>query len=687
MQTDPVSAEWLGLDQDPVRPAPPRPRMDLRRLWPLPAAAAPVAIVVATVAILGPTPYRLLHDQEPGLATSMLSALLRLSNDASCAVTLGSLAVAAFVLARKSRTGINLDRDLAVARVASIVWLVGSALSIGVDGADQEGLSLSKLFTPGALGYLITASYLPGAWIASTCCAGVVFVASWLVHRWTSVAFLAAVTALAGLAPVMVGQVLVGPNHDFASDATIFATPAAAILFGAPVAMLARWHAVGPPGPQTIRRLRRLVFWCAGVAAAGDGITYWVQSAGRPLTSATGLLFLPRIIVPLAAVAIFFVIPRRLRRGLRRFQLAGLAAACALALGVTDAMVRIPPPVFFGPTDAQDQYLGYSVNAPLNPASLFLGARVNILFLVMAVAGVACYLGWLRTLRRRGESWPAGRTVAWLLGWAGVVVTTSSGVGPYSAASYAVHMGLHMSLNMLCPLLLVLGGPVTLALRALRTHAPSEHAGAREWLEALRHSRLNKIATNPMLILGVFVGSYYAIYLTPFFGWAMRYHWAHQAMTVEYLEIGYAFFALVIGVDEAPRPLPHLGKLGLVLAAMPFHAFFGVIVMTAKAPLAGLYFHYLDPVWLGNLMHDQQVAGAIAWSASEVPLLVVVILLVAQWTRQDARSAARAGVGIEASRADAAYDQMLVRLAERRAADPVAARAAPRPNEKGEPPR
>ena len=647
--------------------APPRPAF--RRpllLWSV--AAIPLSIVIVAVGVLGRTPYDWLDRAYPGALTSYASALLRLATDAATAVTLGSLVVAAFVIARKSRNAIDNDRDLRVTRIAASAWLAGSVLLIAVDAADASGRGLSTLLEPGAFGYLVTASYLPGAWIVSAVCALVVLIAANAIGTWVSTAVLAAISALGILAPVMVGQVLVGPNHDFAGDVAIFGTPATGILLGATVTMIARWSMTGPPGPRTAKRFRTLVLWCWAIALAADSVLYFVQSAGRPFTSPTGILYIVRLVVPTILVLGAFVAPAALRTGLRRGQLVVLLVSCATVLGITTTMLRIPPPVYFVRTSTQELFLGYDVNTPMTPVGLFLNGRINILFLVVSVVGAVVYLVGVRALRRRGDTWPVGRTVSWLLGWVSVVITTSSGIGPYSSASFAVHMGLHMSLNMLGPLLLVLGGPVTLFLRATTAHRKDDFAGPHEWMTATLHSGVTRLAFNPMYALVVFVGSYYAIYMTPFFGWAMRYHWAHQAMTVHYLLIGYIFYALVIGVDAPPRPLPHLGKLGLVLAAMPFHAFFGVIVMTSTTLLASTYYHYLDVSWIGSLHNDQYVAGGIAWSAGELPLVIVVLALVTQWARQDARVAARTDRHIDAGLDDSyeAYNQMLAKLAERR---------------------
>ncbi len=75
-------------------------------------------------------------------------------------------------------------------------------------------------------------------------------------------------------------------------------------------------------------------------------------------------------------------------------------------------------------------------------------------------------------------------------------------------------MILHMSLNMLGPILLVLGGPVTLALRVSAAHRPDEPAGLHEWVNALLAWPFVRHLYNPILVWVTFVGSYWLLYFT-----------------------------------------------------------------------------------------------------------------------------------------------------------------------------
>ena len=135
-------------------------------------------------------------------------------------------------------------------------------------------------------------------------------------------------------------------------------------------------------------------------------------------------------------------------------------------------------------------------------------------------------------------------------------VSTSSGIGRYAAATFSVHMLSHMTLTMLGPVLLALGGPVTLALRVLRPAGRGRPPGPREWVITATSSATARLLTHPLVAFVLFVGSFYVLYLTPLFGEALRYHWAHQLMSLHFLATGYLFFWPLIGVDRRTIRLP-----------------------------------------------------------------------------------------------------------------------------------
>ena len=122
--------------------------------------------------------------------------------------------------------------DLKIVRHSSLVWLCAAICLVPVDAADSSGLTIERLLTPGALPYLVEATYLPRAWIAVVICAGAAFAVSMFARKWTSLVFVIGISMVGVLAPVIVNQVLVGPDHDFGGDAAIIGTPVMAVVFG-----------------------------------------------------------------------------------------------------------------------------------------------------------------------------------------------------------------------------------------------------------------------------------------------------------------------------------------------------------------------------------------------------------------------------------------------------------------------
>ena len=674
--------------------------------WVLVLVVPAAALALGTAAWMGADGYAELTRGYPGPVTALASTALRVVADVSAAVMAGALAHLTLLRARARGACLQVAGafELRVLRAASAVAALGALAAAVVDAGDASGQSLARALDPAALPTLLTGAYLPMAWLVVFAAALVVHLLTYRAARFEHLLVPALLTAVCLLAPVVVTAVLVGPWHDVGTDAATLTTLAAAAALGA-LAVAGLRAAVGRPlARAALARTGLLVVVAAPVAMAYQVVVLAFFSAGDPLSSgATGLLGLVR----LAALGAATVVGVRLRRlaaedadddapagadrgpgsagpaddlaarpGLAPLLAVG-AALAGVFLGAGVAMTRVPPPQYFVPTSIRQVFLGYDVPRAPDAAVLLGDWRVNLLLTTLAVVAVAAYaLGFAR-LRRRGDAWPVVRLVAWTGGWAVVVLVTSTGLGKYSAASFSLHMLVHMCLTMLGPLLMVLAGPTTLALRATRAARRDQAAGLHEWVVAVLQSRWLRVLSNPLLVFVVFVGSYYLLYLTPLFGEAMRFHWAHQVMNLHFIASGYLFYGLVVGVDQPPHPLPHLGRLGFVLAAMPFHAFFAVAVMSSSTVIAQTYYEYLGRTWDTDLLRDQYVGGGIAWAAGEVPLLLVVLALAHQWSRQDAREAKRRDRRADRAQAvrDAggsggeddvdAYNQMLARLAER----------------------
>ncbi|MDI3387996.1 cytochrome c oxidase assembly protein [Streptomyces sp. B-S-A8] len=260
-------------------------------------------------------------------------------------------------------------------------------------------------------------------------------------------------------------------------------------------------------------------------------------------------------------------------------------------------------------------------------------------FLVGCLLALGLY-GWAMVrLRRRGDSWPVGRAVSFVLGVLTVALVMCTKLNDYGMVMFSVHMVQHMVISMLSPILLLLGAPITLALRALPV-AGRGRKGPRELLLMLLHSRYMKIITHPAFTIPLFIASLYALYFTPLFDFLMGSTPGHIAMMVHFLAVGLVFFWPIMGVDPGPHRPGYVMRMLELFAGMPFHAFFGIALMMATQPMVGTYMN--PPASLGiDALADQEAAGGIAWAFSEIPSVVVLVALLFQWRKSEEREARR----------------------------------------------
>jgi putative copper resistance protein D len=284
---------------------------------------------------------------------------------------------------------------------------------------------------------------------------------------------------------------------------------------------------------------------------------------------------------------------------------------------------------------------GIEMPEPPTFSRVLLAYDADGLMLGLLIFAVAIYIKGVIILSRRGDKWPVGRTIAFALGISAIDFATSGGLGVYSRFAFSNHMLSHMVLGMIAPIGIVLGAPITLALRTLPIGRNEQERGIRGSFIALLHSKLSKIYTHPVVALAIFNGSLFALYFTPLFGNLMQGHSGHFFMSIHFLLSGILFFQVLIGVDPMPRKVLHIVKVIIIFAAMSIHAFFSISVMSASTLLDNGYFALLERPWATDLLADQRSGGAIGWAMGEIPILLALLATFIQWTRQDKKEAAR----------------------------------------------
>jgi cytochrome c oxidase assembly factor CtaG/putative copper export protein len=265
----------------------------------------------------------------------------------------------------------------------------------------------------------------------------------------------------------------------------------------------------------------------------------------------------------------------------------------------------------------------------------------SIFMIGLLVLAVALYIKGVVILTRRGDKWPIGRTISFALGISAIDFATSGGLGVYAHFAFSWHMVAHMVLGMIAPIGIVLGAPITLALRTLPQSRDGQELGVRGLLIKALHSRYARVLTNPVVALAIFDGSLFALYFTSLFGGMMQSHQGHLFMSIHFILTGILFFHVIVGVDPNPRKVPHIIRIVILFAAMSIHAFFSVALMSASTLIDGGYFESLQRPWSLDLLADQRTGGAIGWAMGEIPILIALVATFIQWMRDDSHEAKR----------------------------------------------
>jgi cytochrome c oxidase assembly factor CtaG/uncharacterized membrane protein len=594
-------------------------------------------------------------------------------------LTIGATLLTAF-LVPPQRTG-YLDvagyRSLRVASWLAVGWTTASLLLVPLSVSDALGRPVGDVLDVNLLVRLVPKLAASTSWALTALIAAVVLVGCRSVLTWGWSTILFGVALLGPLPVALTGHSSSGGAHDVATDSLVLHVLAASLWVGglAAVLALASSRAAGRTAAlaTAVPRFSALALVCWSVLAVTGVVNALVRIPLADLFGSTyGALVLAKVVALLLLGALGAAHRRSsveaASRGEPRtlLRLGGVEVLLMLAtIGLAVALGRSAPPDTGEAPSLTTVVIGYDLAGPPTLVRLAFDWRFDMIFGSAAMVMAVLYAVGVRRMRRRGDAWATGRTVAWMAGCVVLLVATSSGIGKYAPAMFSVHMGEHMMLAMLVPILLVLGAPVTLALRTLPSAGRTGPPGPREWLLAAVHSPVARWLSHPLVALPLFVGSYYALYFSGLFAVALTEHWAHVLMNLHFLLVGALFFWPIVGVDPAPRRMPPAARLGLVFASVPFHAFFGVALMSSNSVIGGSFYRTLALPWLADPLRDQQLGGGLAWASGEVPLLLVVIALLVQWSRQDERSARR-----DDRRADAdgdadlgAYNAMLRRLA------------------------
>jgi putative copper resistance protein D len=591
----------------------------------------------------------------------------------SMAVAIGTLVLAAFAANDKSAV---LRKLLNLSAVSAAAWvLVGSAhflLSfISVSGAS---FSVDPSFSQGLLVYATEIEL--GISFGLNLLAGVAVATLALMVGSLTGTILTAALGLASLIPLaLIGHASGTENHSLAVNSLGMHLVGIVIWVGGLIALFAiRPELQGNSKPIALRYSSLALASFALVGISGLGSSYVRLPSFESLASPYGLLLVLKVAL-LVALGVFGAVYRRgilakIDQKGSFFKLALFEiSVMGLAMGMGTALARTATPVeqgeFVVPTPAE-----FLTGEPLPPEftfeTFFTVTKVDILWLVIALAAMGAYLLGVRVLRMRGDSWPIARTASWITGMGLLIFTTSGSLNAYQGYLFSVHMIAHMSLTMAIPVLLVPGAPVTLLMRAVHKR-PDESRGVREWVLWAVHTKPAMFIAHPAFAAVNFAASLVIFYFTPIFDWATREHIGHQWMIVHFLITGYLFVQSLIGIDPGPARVGYPFRIITLILVMAFHAFFGLALMAGSGLLLPDWFGAMGRTWGLPPLEDQQNGGAIAWGIGELPTIALAIIVSWQWFKSDRRDSVRLDRASDRSgnKDLESYNQMLDRINQR----------------------
>ena len=617
------------------------------------AVLAVVAVVVPAGLLAGAFAAPIAGLPDVGALVRWGLPIVRAIHDVAAAGTVGLLVVAATIIPEARST----SRRITAARYAcasGVVWVVAGLVGLVFTFASTSGTRFTDpTFGAQLQTFVFQLEFLRVAAISSAM-ALVVTTCAALVQRRSGMVALAVLSILAILPLSLAGHAADAASHDTAVNSLALHMVSALVWLGGLLALAMLRPLLGTALAVSVQRYSTLAGWCFAAVAVSGVANAWIRVGSiANLATTYGALVILKV-VALVALGLAGWLQRarvvnrittdplagRLFGRLALIELVVLGAAVALGTALAHGPPPVPDTAVVSPDPAY-ALTGYRAPAgPLSGGDWFTLWRIDWLWLGVSLLAVALYLFGVRRMRARGDSWPAARTIGWVLGWAIFGWATCGAPGVYGTVLFSVHMVMHMTVSMVAPILMVLAAPVTLALRTL-TPRQDNTLGPRELVLALVHSRFLAVIGNPIVAAAIFFGSLVAFYFSPLFELALRTHTGHVLMTIHFLLAGYLFAWVLVGVDPGPRGWPPVLRLVILFGTISFHAFFGVALTTGTTLLAPNFYQGLHLPWSVDLLADQRGGGAVVWGIGELPMLILALLVTMAWVRSDGAESKR----------------------------------------------
>jgi putative copper resistance protein D len=448
------------------------------------------------------------------------------------------------------------------------------------------------------------------------------------------------VLAVTALVPVLfTGHVATTTDHDLATSSLVVHVISAALWVGGLLALLVCVRSDEHVLATALPRFSTLALGCFvlvgfsgalnAVVRIGPSAQTWFSPYGALLfAKATALVLIGGLGWAHRHRAIPAVLSGRPHAFLR-------LASCevvlmATAIGMAVALGRTPTPTVGGAVVVPAHGSGHEtlswVVTPWTPASVLTQWRPDAIVLTAVGIGAVAYLVAVRRLTRRGQRWPARRTVLAMAGLAIATLALCGGVASYSTAMFSMQVTQLLLMATVVPVLLTLGMPLTLILHVRGGGDTDGVSASRRHLLAGRAAGVLGNPVNGLLLLvGVLVG----LYATPLFELSLRHFAVHLLANVLALAGGLVFFWSALGFDVVPERRALKDRAVLMGALLLFLAAFGTVLVGSDGLYGASWFTELGWSWADPVV-DQRRGGFVVWAFA---LGLALLTLLVPWTR------------------------------------------------------
>ena len=532
------------------------------------------------------------------------------------------------------------------ASLLTLLWFCSAFLVILFKVSEILGSSIFSSFDSQTLTSYLTQTDLGKSMFIQIVMIAIVMIALPFIKRALPLLLFTFLAIIGLTSPVFQSHAAAGGSHSLAIGALVVHVVAISLWVGSLFGILVI--------PRELRitalyRFSALALWAAiAVSISGVATAFTRLQDRSSWNSQYSYIVIAKIVLTIALLAMGNANRKalqsrdemKLKELLRLISVEAMVMAGVALLG--SWLSRIQPPIGdISQLTIAEIKVGMATPPPPSIRNLLFEYNPDALMIAILIVATALYIKGVIVLKKRGDSWPVGRTVAFAIGIALIDFATSGGLGVYALFSFEYHMVAHMLLGMIAPIGLVLGAPITLALRTLPQSRDGQERGVRTLALSVLHSRYSKVLTNPITALALFDGSLFVLYFTDLFGILMQNHAGHFLMNIHFILVGFLFFNVIIGIDPNPKRYPHILRIVILFGAMSLHAFFSIALMSQTSLIDGGYYESLRTPWITSALDDQNAGGSVGWAMGEIPMLLALVSTFVLWMREDKRETVR----------------------------------------------